>query len=68
MKQDDGKAINSWLRYSTLGIQFTVALCLCVLAGTWADRRFGTEPWLTVAGSLLGIFSSMYLVIKEVGK
>ena len=68
MNKDDGKAINSWLRYSTLGLQFTVALLLCVLLGTWADGRLGTDPWLTIAGSLLGIFSAMYLVIKEVGK
>jgi F0F1-type ATP synthase assembly protein I len=41
---------------------------LCVLAGTWADRKFGIEPWGTIVGSLFGIAASMYLVIKEVGR
>ena len=68
MPKDDGRTQNSWLRYSTLGVQFAVTLVVFVLLGTWADRRFGTDPWLTIAGSLFGIFASMYLVIREVAR
>ena len=44
MEQDDGRKTNSWLRYSTLGIQFTVTLLLGVWAGWWADRRWEDDP------------------------
>jgi F0F1-type ATP synthase assembly protein I len=68
MDEDDGRTHHSWLRYSTLGWQFALTMVLCVLLGTWLDGRLGTDPWLTIAGSLLGIFGSMYLVIREVGR
>jgi hypothetical protein len=32
----------------------------------WADRRFGTDPWLTLAGSVLGITAALYLLIRAV--
>jgi ATP synthase protein I len=68
MKKEDGdRATHSWLRYSNLGMQFAVTLVLFLLAGMWADRRFGTDPWLTVAGSLVGIGGGMYLLIKQTG-
>ena len=47
-------AYSEALRLSTVGI----ALALCVAIGTgggmWLDRRFGTDPVLTVIGFLLG--------------
>ena len=67
MPKDDGRTQNSWLRYSTLGVQFAVTLVVFVLLGTWADRRFGTDPWLTVTGSLVGIGAGMYLLIRQTG-
>lgn len=39
----------------TVGITFAVTLTLFVLAGIWADRRWRTTPWLTVAGTLVGM-------------
>ena len=29
-------------------IALLVPIVLCALGGRWLDRRFGTEPWLTV--------------------
>jgi F0F1-type ATP synthase assembly protein I len=55
----------SWLRYSHLGLQFVATMVLCVFAGMWADRKLGTTPWLTLVASLLGIASSLWMVIKE---
>lgn len=70
--KDDGRngsrTANSWLRYSHLGTQFTVTLLVGVFAGIWADGRFGTDPWLTIAGSLLGIFAAMYVIIRETSR
>ena len=38
--------------YSYVGIFFGVAVCLGLFAGRWADRRWHTEPWLTLLGVL----------------
>ncbi len=39
----------------TIGITFALTLTACVLVGIWADRRWRTTPWLTVAGTLAGM-------------
>ena len=49
-------------------MQFALTLVLCVLAGTWADRRFEVAPWGTIAGSLVGITAAMCSIVKEVGR
>jgi F0F1-type ATP synthase assembly protein I len=41
--------------YSYIGIFFGVAVVLGMLAGRWADRRWHTEPWLTLVGLLIGL-------------
>lgn len=57
---------STWLRYSHLGTQFALTITLLALAGVWADRRFATGPWLTIAGSLVGITSALWLLIRAV--
>lgn len=61
------RATNSWLRYSHLGLQFALTMVLSVLAGTWADRRFGWDPWGTIAGSLFGISAAIYGIVADLG-
>jgi F0F1-type ATP synthase assembly protein I len=59
-----------------LGLQFVIVILLCVYAGLWLDRKFGTAPWLVVAGAVLGAaigFFVMYRVLmaenqKKIGK
>jgi ATP synthase protein I len=39
-----------------------------LLVGRWADQRWGTEPWLTMAGLLLGIaaaFLELFRILKR---
>jgi hypothetical protein len=38
------------LGLSYLGIFFGVAIVIGYLGGSWADRRFHTVPWLSIAG------------------
>jgi F0F1-type ATP synthase assembly protein I len=51
----DKKMIQVMSTYSYIGIFFGVAVCIGLFAGHWADRRFHTEPWLTLAGVLIGL-------------
>ena len=50
---------------TTLGLEFAVAVAMCTAGGYWADRRWGTAPWMMVAGVFLGFALGMYIVIKE---
>lgn len=40
-----------------------------IFLGRWGDRRFHTEPWLTIAGVVLGFIAAgreTYLIIRRV--
>ena len=54
-------------RYSHVGIFFGVAVALGLLGGHWLDKRWHCEPWLTIAGLLVGVaagFRELYRVSK----
>lgn len=61
------RAYGTWLRYSSLGLQFCLTLLLFLGSGVWLDARLETEPWLTIVGALLGISGAIYVVVKETG-
>jgi len=58
----------TWLRYSHLGIQFTVTMLAFLFGGMWADRSWGTGPWLTVVGAFVGMTAATYVLIRQVGR
>ena len=58
--------MNVWLRYSTVGIQFTVTMVALTAAGYGLDYWLGTLPWLTVAGAVFGTVAAMTSVIRQV--
>ncbi|REJ90464.1 MAG: hypothetical protein DWQ34_17425 [Planctomycetota bacterium] len=43
-------------RITSLSMEMVVP----ALAGLWADRQWGTTPWLTIAGMGLGLVSAGY--------
>jgi F0F1-type ATP synthase assembly protein I len=47
-------------RYTNLGWTLVASIVLGLLAGWWADARFGTEPWLLILGACLGIVVGLY--------
>ncbi len=49
--------------YAGVGLAFAASIALFLVVGMWADKRFGTEPWLMIAGVVVGAsagFWSMY--------
>jgi ATP synthase protein I len=64
----DRKQIQILGTYSYIGIFFGVAVCLGVFAGHWADRRWHTDPWLTIVGLGIGLaagFRELYRLSKK---
>ena len=60
--QDLGRygELSSWV-LGTAGV-----LVLGIWGGSAADRRFGTAPWLTLAGTLLAVLWAVGSLIREV--
>lgn len=57
--------------YFTLGAQIAGTLAGLTLLGYWLDGRFGTRPWLMLAGivlAFLGIGALLYRLAKQTAK
>jgi F0F1-type ATP synthase assembly protein I len=54
-----------------LGVQFVVAILVCLYVGMWLDSKLGTAPWLLLAGVGVGAgtsFYSMYHVLMATNR
>lgn len=38
-----------------LGLNMALGIALLALLGHWLDGRWGSDPWLTLAGAVLGV-------------
>ncbi len=54
--------------YLNLGYFFVIAIGGLTYLGSYLDRTWGTQPWLTVAGAVLGITTSFYYLFRIVLK
>jgi F0F1-type ATP synthase assembly protein I len=55
-------------RLMGLGLQFVVAILVCLYAGMWLDAKLHTAPWLMLIGALIGAsggFYAMYSVLMS---
>ena len=54
-----------WIRYSGVGLELAVATAGLALVGSWVDRRFGTSPWGTIGGVVIGLAGGLFNLVKE---
>ncbi|MEM7165208.1 MAG: AtpZ/AtpI family protein [Planctomycetota bacterium] len=55
----------SWTRYSMLGVQFALTPVAFGWGGYWLDGKYGSSPWGTIAGVVVGFFgASIWLYFK----
>ena len=58
-------------RASSVGIEFALFVVLFLMAGVWADERWGTTPWLSLVGLIIGSiggFRVIWQVAKQAGE
>ena len=68
-KQENQKQTKEYLKYSGLGFQMIAVLLLALWAGQALDEKMEMKnPIWTVVFLLVGLFGSLYLVIKGVTK
>jgi len=61
-----GEKDPQWGRTVTSGFEMAVGVALGYFVGHWLGKKYGWEPWGSVAGSMLGMVAGAYLLIKEV--
>ena len=64
-KEEAGKATHNWMKYSGMAVQMIGILLAFVFAGKYLDEWLGTDPWLILVMSLLGIGSALYVSLKD---
>ena len=52
--------------YATVGLEIVFAIVVAMFFGSWLDRRFGTDPWLTWAGFAFGVATGVHSVLRAV--
>jgi ATP synthase protein I len=52
--------------YATVGLEIAFAIAVAMFVGSWLDRRWGTDPWLTWAGFAFGVATGVHSVLRAV--
>jgi ATP synthase protein I len=52
--------------YLTLGLQLAITVVVFFFIGRWLDGKFGTDPWLMLAGLALGVTGGLTAFLKKV--
>jgi F0F1-type ATP synthase assembly protein I len=47
-----------------IGLQFVISVLICLYIGMWADKKFGTSPWLLLLGMLTGAGIGFYAMVQ----
>ena len=67
MKKKQKKALNPYLRFTSVAFQMGGAIWLGNFFGNWLDTKFNTTYWENIM-TLFVVFAAMYLVISQVLK
>ena len=60
-----GNDDSNWGQYLGYGFQIAAGVVLGLIAGQWIDKKYQSAPWGVLVGSLLGLSSGMYLLIRD---
>jgi membrane protein DedA with SNARE-associated domain len=66
-KTSNTNQLNTFARYSGIGIQIGVTIYLGKMLGNWLDEKYNNQDELyTKVVTLVAVFLAMYSVIKQV--
>ncbi len=68
MKRETRRYFRELAYYSSLGLQIALSIFIGLAIGVYLDRRFDTQPWLTLIFLGFGIaagFRNIALAIKK---
>jgi ATP synthase protein I len=61
----DDRRFPGWVRHSGVGLELAGATAGLALVGYWLDGRFGTRPWGTLIGVVIGLVGGLYNLVRE---
>ncbi len=61
-----GRKFYHLLKFSSLGLEMGAAVVIGLLMGIFLDRKFGTDPWLTLLFTIFGFVASARALIRAV--
>jgi ATP synthase protein I len=65
-KDQENKGLNSYAKYSGIGVQMVIIILITVWGGIKLDKLFLLEtPVFTIVLSLLGVAAAIYTAIKD---
>ncbi|MEM6629264.1 MAG: AtpZ/AtpI family protein [Bacteroidota bacterium] len=59
------KQLPDYLKYTSMGFEILAYVLFAVFAGYKLDQWLGTDPWLLLVCSLLGVAGAMYHAVKK---
>jgi uncharacterized YccA/Bax inhibitor family protein len=60
------RPLDKYVRFSGAGLQMAVVIIAFTYGGQYVDESLAMRtPWFTILGSLLGVFISLYLLLRE---
>ena len=66
-KPKQKKPLNLYVRFTGVAFQMIAIICVFSFLGVWLDKKFPNNfTAFTIIFSLIGVISSMYIVIKQV--
>ena len=60
------KEFRAWSFAAELGYTIAIPIVIFALVGRLADKSFHTAPWLLLAGILISMFISSWLIYRKV--
>ena len=60
----DRDKYSEYAQYISLGVEIAAALAVPILLGYWLDQYFESDPWLLLAGCLVGLVNFFILIFN----
>ena len=55
-----------WTGMASVGFEFIIAVLVPGALGWWLDGKFGSRPWIMLAGGLLGFIAGLPILMRSV--
>lgn len=68
MKRETVRWLRELASFSSLGLTVAFSIFIGLFLGVYLDRRFGTNPWLTMIGLGFGIAAAFSNILRAINK
>ena len=66
MKKEYKELLSSLQVATSVGFYLLSSVIAGIFLGRWIDGHFGSQPWATIIGIILGMIAGLYTTYKKV--